>query len=196
MFTYNRTKLNLQSLELDLENAKLRYAIENLTIEQTVTQYFYQVHYNLKSMLIAEEELKNRQQSYDIINNKVNAGLSAKEELIQAELDMTSSQAKYYSAQVNVENAKDQLKQIIGMELEEEIDVLADVSVDSMDIDLKKAVDYALLNRMELRQREIDIKDAYNNLTVQKAVNEFRGDVPSPGQSLRQLFISGPDGQC
>jgi len=177
LFTYNRTKLNLESLELDFENAKLRYAIEKLTIEQNVTRYFYQVHSNLKSMNIAEEELKNRQQSYEIIKNKVDAGLSAREEFIQAEIDMTSSQASFYSQKVNLDNAKDQLKQVVGLPLEDEIEVLADISTDSLEVDLQKAVDFALLNRMELRQREIDIRNAYMNLIQQKSVNEFKGNL-------------------
>ncbi len=177
LFTYNRNKLNLRSLELDLENAQLRYAIDKLTIEQSVTQSFYNVHSAQKDLIIAEEELENQKKSYEIIKNKVNAGLSAREELIQAELNLASSQATYYNQQVNLENSKDRLKLLIGMPIIEDIIVLADITIDSVEVDLDKAVDFALQNRMELRQLEINIQNAYMNLTREKATNEFRGNL-------------------
>jgi outer membrane protein len=37
IFTYNRTKLELKSLELDLENAQLSYAMQKLNLEKQVT---------------------------------------------------------------------------------------------------------------------------------------------------------------
>ena len=187
LFTYNKTKMTLRSMELDLENAQLKYAIDKLSIERSVTQYFYNVYNAQKGLTIVEEELANRKQSYEIIKNKVDAGISAKEELIQAELDLASSQANLYNQQASLENAKDQLKLTIGLYLDEDIAVLADISVDSVEIDMQKAVDYALANRQELRQREISIQNAYMDLTVQKATNEFKGDM------TLSMGISGDD---
>ena len=41
IFTYNRTKMQLKELELNLENAKISNALQLLSLEQTVTQSFY-----------------------------------------------------------------------------------------------------------------------------------------------------------
>ena len=40
LFTYNRLKLQLKELELDLENSNLSYAMQKLNLEKQVTQYF------------------------------------------------------------------------------------------------------------------------------------------------------------
>ena len=44
LFTYNRTKLRINELELSLENAQLNYAIQKLQIERQVTQQFLDLY--------------------------------------------------------------------------------------------------------------------------------------------------------
>jgi len=177
LFTYNRRKLDLKELELAYENSQLNYALRELSVEKQITQFFYQVYQTQMNLIISKEEYENRKQSYEIIKNKVDAGLSAKEEMLQAELDMLSSQSKMKNNEVELENVKDNFKQALGIPLEEEVMVIADISVTPVDIDLQQALDYALTNRMELRQRKIDITNSQFEIIRTNAINEFRGDI-------------------
>ncbi|TLX78315.1 TolC family protein [Labilibacter sediminis] len=177
LFTYNRTKLELKELELNYENSALSYALQELNVENMVTQSFYKVYQTQMALNISREEFENRKQSYDIIKNKVDGGLVAKEELYQAELDMLSSEANMQDNQVTFENDKDNFKQMLGIDLEEEIMVLADISVLPVDVDLPRAISEGLSNRMEIRQREIEIQTGQFDLIKTNALNEFRGDL-------------------
>ncbi len=82
IFTYNRTMLALDEVKLDLENSLLNYQVRELQLETTIAQAFYTAYQNKMSLQVAKEEYQNRQMSYDIIKNKVDAGLAAQEELI------------------------------------------------------------------------------------------------------------------
>lgn len=177
IFTYNRTKMNLRELELDLENSLLSYAMQKLSIERRVSQLFYQVYQEHQSLNISMEELANQKKSKEIILNKVEAGLAAREELWQAELNLANAESAVFNAQVALANAKDQLKQTIGLDLTDEIDVIANVKVNTIDVELGDAIDYALKHRMELRQREIDIENSQFALIRTDATNEFKGNV-------------------
>lgn len=177
LFTYNRLKLQLKELELSLENANIGYAIQRLNLERNVTQFFYNVYMAQMDVNIAKEELENTQKSYDIIVNKVEAGLTAREELYQAELNLATSKSNKQNSEVNFENAKDQLKLYLGMDLFEDILILADISANPVPVDLDKAIDNGLSSRMELRQREIDIESSQFDLIRTKSLNEFRGDM-------------------
>jgi outer membrane protein len=177
IFTYNRTKMNIKELELALENSELSYAIQRLMMERYVAQSFYQVYQQQQSLEISREAYSNMQNSYSIIKNKVDAGLSAREELFQAELNLATSRSNYENTIVNLENAKDDFKLLIGMSLYDDIIVIADISVDTIEVDVPFAIESGLTNRMELRQREIDIENAEFSLIQTKAMNEFRGDV-------------------
>ena len=59
LFTYNRLKLELKELELNLENANISYAIQRLNLERNVTQFFYNVYMAQMNLNIAEVELTN-----------------------------------------------------------------------------------------------------------------------------------------
>lgn len=177
LFTYNRTKLQLKELELDLENAQLNYAMQKLNMEKQVTQFFYDVYLAQMNLSISQDEFNNTQKSYEITQNKVTAGIAAKEELYQAELNFATAKSSLQNAQVSLDNLKDQFKQYIGMDIMDEITVMTDVALNPVTVDVKKAIEFGLSSRMELRQREIDIESSQFDMIRTKSLNEFRGDV-------------------
>jgi len=177
LFTYNRTKLQLKELELDLENAQLNYAMQRLNSEKQVTQFFYDVYLAQMNLTISQDEFTNTQKSFEITQNKVTAGIAAKEELYQAELNFATAKSTVQNAQVSLDNIKDQFKQYIGMDILEEITVMTDVALNPVLVDVKKAIEFGLNSRMELRQREIDIETSQFDMIRTKSLNEFKGDV-------------------
>jgi outer membrane protein len=177
LFTYNRTMLQIKELELDYENATLNFNIQQLAIEQQVAQSFYSVYQQDMSLQISQEEYENQKNSHAIIKNKVDAGLAAMEEFYQAELNLANSNLQLQNAQVTLDNQLDQLKILLGIPIEEEIKVVEDISHQAVEVNLDQAIQFALNNRMELRQYEMNIQNAYHNLTRTKALNEFRGSL-------------------
>ena len=177
IFTYNRRKMELQQIEFDYENAGIRYALQRLNTERSITNQFYSVYMAQSNLSISKEELANTEQSFEIIRNKVEADLSAREELYQAELNLANAQSTVEERVVSLENAKDQLKQTLGIALNEDIEVTLEIEVSPVSIDLLQAVQSGLSSRMELRQREIDIKLADLQMIQTKSLNEFRGDI-------------------
>ncbi|MBN2664991.1 MAG: TolC family protein, partial [Bacteroidales bacterium] len=117
LFTYNRTKLQLRELELALENSQISYAVQLLSLERGVSQAFYYVYQQQQSYEIARQAFDNMQKSYEIIKNKVDAGISAREEGFQAELNLATARSDYENRQVDLENAKDEFKILIGLSL-------------------------------------------------------------------------------
>ena len=177
IFTYNRTKLQLKQLELDLENAQLSYAMQELNMEKQVTQFFYNVYLAQMKLNVSQDEFTNTQKSYEITQNKVTAGISAKEELYQAELNFATAKSNVENDRVTLENDKDLFKQYLGMNIMDEITVMTDVEFNPVEVDVNKAIEYGQSSRMELRQREIDIENSEFTMIQTKALNEFKGDI-------------------
>ncbi len=177
LFTYNRTKLSLKELQLALENAQLNYAIQLLSLEKLVAQGFYSVYQQQQSLDIANQAYQNMQKSHEVSKNKVEAGISAKEEMFQAELNLATTRSDYENKQVALENAKDDFKILIGMSLYDDILVIPNIAVDTVAVDISFAIDQGLANRMELRQRKIDIETSQFDLIQTKALNEFKGNL-------------------
>lgn len=177
IFTYNRLKLNLERIKLNLETATMAYAIEMLNMEYQVNQAFYAVYQKESAVQIAKEEFENQKISHDIIKSKVEAGLSAQEELLQAELNYATSESNLDNAKVDLDNARDQFKLLIGMSLDEEIEVETDIDFKLIYVNPDKAIENGLSQRLELTQRNIELKMAEFELTETSAENEFRGDL-------------------
>jgi outer membrane protein TolC len=178
LFTYNRTKMTLKELKWSLENAQLSYAIQLLSMENSVTQSFYQVYQAQQSLDIANQAYQNMQKSYEISKNKVDAGISSQSEMFQAELNLATTRSDYENKQVAFENSKDAFKDLVGLSLYDDIIVIPDISVDTtVTVDIAFAIDQGLKNRMELRQRQIIIETSYDDLIQTKALNEFHGSL-------------------
>ena len=189
IFTYNRLKMQLQQLELNFENVKISYALQRLNLERSVTQQFYQVYMQQENLAIAQAELDNTTKNYDLIKSKADAGLVALEESYQAELNLMQSRSTVEDRKVSYETAKDQMKLTLGMDLYADFTILnVDISTqEKVEVDLDKAIENGLQNRMELRQREISVQNSEFSMIQTKAQNEFAGDI-----NLR-LGITGDD---
>jgi outer membrane protein len=201
IFSYNKTKQGLRELELNLENTLLRFSIQKLNTERIVSQYFYSVYQKQQSLSIAREESENQNKSHEIIKNKVDAGLSAKEELWQSELNLANAVSSVYNAEVDLENAKDQMKQAIGMGFTDDFNLLANVDIKTVEVKMEDAISYALHQRMELRQREIDIETSQFSLIQTKDNNKFKGSIDltigllGDNKNIGQIYDSPTDNE-
>ena len=177
LFTYNRRKMQLERLEYQHENSGISYALQRLNTENRITSQFYQVYLAQNNLDITQEEYENAKTNYGIIVDKVHADLSAREELFQAEVNLASAKSSVESKIVSLENVKDALKRTLGIPLNEDINVIANVVVIPLIVDPSDAIESGLSSRMELRQREIDKELAELGLITTKALNEFKGDL-------------------
>lgn len=177
LFTYNRTKVDLESIERDYENALINYALRRLSLESTITSSFYNVYTAKNNLEISEAELKDAQQNYDIIKNKVEADLSARDELYQAELNLATSVSTVDNRKVSLENAKDDLKKILGIDIDEDFDISAEISATPVQINMMVAIESALSSRLELRQREISRTEQDIQMKQIKENNSLDGNL-------------------
>lgn len=177
IFTYNRTRMETEVLELEYESSLIRYLLMRLALERDVAVQFYAVYSNQMRLEIAKEDQKNNEESYDIISNKVEGGLLALEELYQAEVNLATSHSGVFTSELNLANSLDQFKVLIGLPLDTTVMIAAEIIADTIPVNQDLAIDHALTSRMELREREIDIEQANFDLIVAKSTNEFAGSV-------------------
>ena len=177
IFTYNKTKMQLKRLEFNLEKAKIQYALAQLNIEKNVTSSFYGVYQSYKRLVTAREAFQSQKQNYEVIKNKVEQGLIAPEELIQAEVTLATNENSLADTETSYENTKDQFKQTLGLPLDIDISILPDIQIDSVHVDVNQAVKYALTQRMEIRQQQIAIEEGIFSLIEAEDNNKFKGSI-------------------
>ncbi len=157
LFTFNSQKTNLQRAEINLQKSERNYTDAEKGVIYNVTANFYQLYQAKKQVEIAEEKVKQTQESYNTALNKFKAGLIAQVEALQLEVDLASSKNDLLNAQRNYTDAKNNFKLLIGIDLDENIDVSAKLEYKPLDVDLQTAIKYALANRTDLMNDKSDI---------------------------------------
>ncbi len=177
IFTFNEYKYELLTIEMDYENAQISYAITRLNMEQNIMSQFYSVYMLEQQLIIAQEEIENAKQNYEIISERVKLEMVSRSELFQAELNLSTAESSMENTRLSLENAKDKFKQQLGIDLNEEITTIAQITENYADVDVDLAVQNALNNRLELRQREITNKNAEITMMNVKENNSFDGQI-------------------
>ncbi|MFI3285441.1 MAG: TolC family protein [Rikenellaceae bacterium] len=177
LFTYNDTKYELLTIEMDYENQKISYALTRLNLEQQIISRFYSVYMAQENLKVAQEEMENAQQSYDIISEKVRLDMVPRSELFQAEINLSDSESTLATREVAVESAKDNLKKLLGLPISTEFSVDAEITENPVSVNIDLAKEHALTNRLELKQREITNKNAEITLKQIEDNNSFQGEL-------------------
>ena len=177
LFRYNQIKFDLKSIELDYENALINYALQRLNLENSITNQFYSVYIAQNNLEISKAELKDAEANFNVIKNKVDADLSTRDELYQAELNLATARSTVDNRIVALENAKDDFKKILGISLDTDIEIIAQVTADPVTVDLGKAITNAMSSRLELKQREISRTELDLQMKQIKESNSFNGEL-------------------
>jgi len=177
LFTYNTIKMNLRNLVLDFEGNQLTYAMQLLQLEQTVMDNFYNLYETKMRLEINRDAMETDRDAHGIMKNKYDAGIGKLDDLTQAETTMLQSESSYNSTVVTLANSIDRFKYLIGLPIDDDIDIDTDIGFEPVGIDMGFAVDHGLEYRMELREREIAIARAHDAVIRAGATNEFRGNL-------------------
>jgi outer membrane protein len=173
LFTFNNQRANLVRAEINLEKSQRNFTRAEHDIIYDVTAFFYRLFQAKKNVEITREKVNQTETSYNTAMNKYKAGLLAEVEVLQLELDLAASRNDLLNAERNFNEARDDFKILIGLDLSDDIDVVAELEYIPLEIDARGAVEFAITNRPELLNAEADIQ--LRDLTVDEV--DSRGNI-------------------
>lgn len=177
LFTFNRLKAGFEKANLSFERTQKQFKRTELDIVFNVTQSFYNLYRAIRQVQIAETEVEQQKDSYELARKKFEAGLIPEVEALQMEVDYAQSQNDLLAAQGNLKRREDRFKQLIGMELTEKVAVATNFEYNPFFIDEAFALERALQNRTEIRELEIDKRLAEIAVKETDHQSHFRVDV-------------------
>ena len=177
LFTINTLKLGLKTANLNHESTLKRFKRSELEIVYNVTSAFFSLYQATRRMEIAEETTTQQRELYDLSKKKYEAGLIPEVEALQMEVDLAEQQNDLVSTQGELSRRLDSFKQLIGLQLSDQITVKTDFDFQPFAVDLTRAVEIALDKRLELRETEIDIELAKISVKQVDAYSEVKADV-------------------
>ena len=203
IFTTNTLRENLDEARYLYEQSSSQFTRGQMDIIYRVTEGFYSLYRAIREVEIAKEKLKNSEEALRIAKLKSETGRIPEGDVLIAEISAAQNRANLSESEGNLERSKDSFKQLIGLSLDEDIQIITDLKYDTLKIDLNKAIEEALKNRLEIYESEINIELQEIKVDRAKRIREFSGNISAyydltgvstiKGGSIGSLFESSFD---
>jgi len=177
LFVFNSQKGNLERAEINLEKTQRNYTQAERDLVYNVTAAFFNLYKAKKNVEITEEKVKQTEISYNTAVNKSKAGLIAEVEMLQLEVDLAISRNELLNVQQMYEEAKNEFKLLIGLNINEPIDVKAQIEYTPVKVDEKVVIENALKNRPDVLNAESDLILSKLDIDETDSRNTIRADI-------------------
>ncbi len=176
-YSYNRLQSALKRAELNYQLSQKQLLRAQLDLEYEVAQKFYNLYSAIERQKIALETLRQQKEAFQLARNKFKAGVIAEVEALQMEVDLGEAQNNYDLSKIEYAQRADELKQLIGISLQDSIVLNTDLSYPIVQVDLQKALKFGLENRLEIQEREIALEQQKINLRELRSQNQISGKI-------------------
>ena len=168
-YGYNNIRSALKTAKLQYEQTQKSLKRAELTLVYTVSASYYGLLSLQKSKEFALMDLDRQSEAYEMSKKKFAAGLIREVEALQMEVDLADAQNTYDIAVLDQIASTNQFKELIGLELSDSVTLKNELIYEEVDVDSEAAVQYALENRLEIREMEIRLEMQKMSLKQQKA---------------------------
>ena len=175
LYGYNAIRSSLKSARLDYERSNKSLRREELNLVYRVSSSYYNLLSLQRSTEIALLDYERQTEANEIAQNKYASGLIREVDALQMEVDLAEAQNSYEMALINQESAINSFKELLGIELTDSVVLKDELKYNVVTVDVEKAVEYALKNRTELRERDIAIEQQQMAIRQRKAEGMVRG---------------------
>lgn len=161
-FSYTQDILSTPSEELGLRQAELglsmgRYSLrrQQLQLESRATNAFYDLVQSIRQLAIQKQRLEQSEAALDLAQRKYEIGLIAEVQAIRLQLEKLRAEASYAQAETTIEGRRDALRELLGVELTDSLEVMTEVAYEKVPIDEDLAVEQGLRHRTDMQEAEI-----------------------------------------
>lgn len=175
LYGYNAIRSSLKSARLDYERSSKSFRREELNLVYRVSSSYYNLLSLQRSTEIALLDYERQTEANEIAQNKYASGLIREVDALQMEVDLAEAQNSYEMALINQESAINSFKELLGIELTDSVVLKDELKYNVVVVDAEKAVEHALKNRIELRERDIAIEQQEMSIRQRKAEGMVRG---------------------
>lgn len=174
----------VNNLRWDWKQAKLQYefaqrqateSLEDLSI--AITTSFFDYYILQKQLKNAEYNAAINDTLYTVAEGRYNVGKIAENDKLQAELNLMNARNSVDQTRVQIRTAEKRLKNLLGIDGDQKLEVVYEESLPLYAVDLNKALAEARENRSNYVNFKIQETDAELSIRRAQANRRFNGDL-------------------
>ena len=176
-YGYNTIRSSLKRAQLAHEQSSKSLKRAELNLVYQVSSSYYNLLSLQKRTEIAKLDLERQTEAFEISQNKYKAGLIREVDALQMEVDLAEAQNNHDIAILNQGSAVNSFKDLLGIDLEDNVSLSDELKYEVVLINTNKAVELALKNRSEIKEQEIQIELQKLSLKQQKSQGMIRSSI-------------------
>lgn len=167
---YNNIRAELKTARLNYERSMKSYRRAELDLIYNVSQSYYNLLQRQRNTEISKLDMERQSEISGLAQQKYEAGMIREVEALQMEVDLANAQNAYDGALLDLDYAEKSFKLLLGLDLNDRVSVKTEELVyEEVFVDPDRAVELALANRLEMRERDINIELQQLRIRQQKA---------------------------
>ena len=148
-------EIRVKQAELSFSRSRSNLDRQQLFLEAEVTSSYYNLVESIRRLDIEKQQLEQAEASHVLAQRKYEIGLIAEVETLRLLVAKLNAEASYAGAETVIERRRDELRQVLGMEMTVPLEVDTTVTYEHIPIDEALAIEVGLRQRTDLRDTEI-----------------------------------------
>ena len=159
---------SIKSAKLNYENGITSYETAVKTVEKNVRQIFYSLIYSKENLSLLNRNLETAKQRYDLSQEKFSRGQLSELDLLTTQMNYESLKPSYESAEIAYENSIANFKQLLGINQNEQIELIGNLD-EMMNVSINQdLLEYNLEELPTVKEIKSKIELAKTNLLATK----------------------------
>ena len=159
---------SIKSAKLNYENGITSYETAVKTVEKNVRQIFYSLIYSKENLSLLNRNLETAKQRYDLSQEKFSRGQLSELDLLTTQMNYESLKPSYESAEIAHENSIANFKQLLGINQNEQIDLIGNLD-EMMNVSINQdLLEYNIEELPTVKEIKSKIELAKTNLLATK----------------------------
>lgn len=159
---------SIKSAKLNYENGITSYETAVKTVEKNVRQIFYSLIYSKENLSLLNRNLETAKQRYDLSQEKFSRGQLSELDLLTTQMNYESLKPSYESAEIAYENSIATFKQLLGINQNEQIDLIGNLD-EMMNVSINQdLLEYNIEELPTVKEIKSKIELAKTNLLATK----------------------------
>ena len=177
ILTPNIHGINQTRNQIAIEQSGTDFLRDQLDLVYSVTESFYLMYQTSQRTIIVRTQMEQNEESYTTAKRKYEAGLIPEVEVLQSDVDLSSSRNDLLNTERELARAKNAFRLLVGIPTADEVEAVGDIQYRPVIIDENRAVESALANRSEVLSAERQVQLAEGNVGLARSQNDFRLDL-------------------
>lgn len=172
LFTWGKIRNGYDISRHGLSLTKEEYRRNKQEIKFNVVSLFYNIILARELIKVREESITSLEDHLQTVQDRYDKGYASQFDVLRAKVQLANSQPPLVQAKNLYQIATDNLKNLLGIDIKDSVNVEGSLGFDSTEVDQAQAEEFAFQNRSELKQINEQKSISQLSLSIARAGNK------------------------